>query len=587
MIIKRRRLLTYILMLIMVFTATPSILYTTASGKKVSNEVFSYRVDCLDSNKQFSFECLAMDVLSSVDGTVYAYSQEKGKKALTGKEIMEIGYKTEIAAGEECCAYIKTYSLYEYKVGQVRDIYVCFEDNSGKVFGPYVKKNYVVTYFPAGDGSVKNPYQIWTERHLYNIIQCTGDKTVHLKLMQSLNLKGSTYTGPCCDYASSFQGSFDGNKKSIWNMSGRLFYRIGSSGLVHDLHLIGHNGVNQDGALACDNEGSIKSCSVINSNITGGSEVGGLVAENHGIIKNCEVNQTFVTGSYDAGGIAGINAGKIEKCYAETTVNGEANAGGIVGKNRGVIHTCLSNAIFVLGRYSGGIAGVQAGDSSSGIFASISTYQPMYPDNVPGCGSIVGYGGNANTALNIGGLNYIPIPEINEKDEDYQERLERWAYHHGTIQVPYTFVDPIEYYVDINMSNFIEFFAIHFAYKRTYDNETAAYNKKYPLTVKNIVSKKAPQTPGKVTITSAKKADDRATLIKWKKVKGADGYEIYKANALNGVYKQYVTVQSADDLSLDDRYLSDKQHYYRVRAYKMVNGRKVYGAYSERKAVVL
>ena len=61
---------------------------------------------------------------------------------------------------------------------------------------------------------------------------------------------------------------------------------------------------------------------------------------------------------------------------------------------------------------------------------------------------------------------------------------------------------------------------------------------------------------------------------------GANGYALYKYNKSK---KKYEYVKSVTKLSTNTKYkLKARQStYYKVRAYKIINGKKVYGPYSK------
>ena len=84
----------------------------------------------------------------------------------------------------------------------------------------------------------------------------------------------------------------------------------------------------------------------------------------------------------------------------------------------------------------------------------------------------------------------------------------------------------------------------------------------------------------KVSVTSVKAGSQKLSL-QWKKVKGADGYEIYISNKKDGTYKKKVTIKSGNAVKGSVAGLtSGKTYYVKVRAYKSIDGVKVYGAYS-------
>ena len=69
--------------------------------------------------------------------------------------------------------------------------------------------------------------------------------------------------------------------------------------------------------------------------------------------------------------------------------------------------------------------------------------------------------------------------------------------------------------------------------------------------------------------------------VSWKKVSKANGYEIYRANKKAGKYKKIKTVKNAKVVKLTDKKLKKgKRYFYKVRTYKVVDGKKVYGKWS-------
>jgi hypothetical protein len=90
--------------------------------------------------------------------------------------------------------------------------------------------------------------------------------------------------------------------------------------------------------------------------------------------------------------------------------------------------------------------------------------------------------------------------------------------------------------------------------------------------------------PAKVTISSAKNSKGKKLVLKWKKVKGASGYEVTIATKKN--FKKGKKVTSVKGTSKTFKKLKkNKTYYVKVRAYTKKNGKKVYGAYSKVKKV--
>ncbi len=93
--------------------------------------------------------------------------------------------------------------------------------------------------------------------------------------------------------------------------------------------------------------------------------------------------------------------------------------------------------------------------------------------------------------------------------------------------------------------------------------------------------------PQKLKITKIKSGNKKAT-IKWKKASGASGYQIYMSTSKNGKYKKVKTIKNAKTVSYTKKSLKNGQKYYfKVRAYKTVNGQKIYGSYSNPKSINL
>lgn len=70
--------------------------------------------------------------------------------------------------------------------------------------------------------------------------------------------------------------------------------------------------------------------------------------------------------------------------------------------------------------------------------------------------------------------------------------------------------------------------------------------------------------------------------IFWGPIAYADAYQVYKSTSKNGKYKRIATVKFDDNLyCYDDNTKSGKMYYYKVRAYRTVDGVKQYTQYSD------
>lgn len=86
--------------------------------------------------------------------------------------------------------------------------------------------------------------------------------------------------------------------------------------------------------------------------------------------------------------------------------------------------------------------------------------------------------------------------------------------------------------------------------------------------------------PGKQTFASAKLRNGKIELS-LKKQSGVDGYVVYRGTSENGTYKAVKTLKGAKNVSYTGKALKGKKLcYYKARAYKLIDGKKIYGAYS-------
>ena len=92
---------------------------------------------------------------------------------------------------------------------------------------------------------------------------------------------------------------------------------------------------------------------------------------------------------------------------------------------------------------------------------------------------------------------------------------------------------------------------------------------------------KVKPVPAKVTLKA--KAGKRSATLSWTKVSGASGYKVYRATEKNGSYKRIYTTSKTKVVNKSLK--KGRTYYYKVRAYKTVKGKKIYGAYSAVKTV--
>ena len=111
------------------------------------------------------------------------------------------------------------------------------------------------------------------------------------------------------------------------------------------------------------------------------------------------------------------------------------------------------------------------------------------------------------------------------------------------------------------------------AYSYTWGGKTvSSYNKD------GVIGK---VTLGKVKIATAASENYNTIRVTWNKVFGANGYRVYRSTSKNGKYTSIgSTAKNSAVTFLDKKAVTGTTYYYKVRAYRNVNGKKVYGSYS-------
>ena len=91
-----------------------------------------------------------------------------------------------------------------------------------------------------------------------------------------------------------------------------------------------------------------------------------------------------------------------------------------------------------------------------------------------------------------------------------------------------------------------------------------------------VSAKPVPGTT-KVKLTGGKKQ----VKVKWSKVSGASGYVVYRSTNKTSGFKAVKTIKKGKTVSFTNKKLkSKKTYYYKVKAYRTVSKKKIYGNYS-------
>ncbi len=119
---------------------------------------------------------------------------------------------------------------------------------------------------------------------------------------------------------------------------------------------------------------------------------------------------------------------------------------------------------------------------------------------------------------------------------------------------------------------------------QTYYYKIRAYNmvngKKVYSNYSSVVSSIPKLSTPNITLS----AGSKKAYISWKKISGASGYEIRRSLNKTGSNAKLITITKGNTTSYTNSKLTSKKtYYYKVRAYRIVNGKKVYSSYSSTK----
>lgn len=117
---------------------------------------------------------------------------------------------------------------------------------------------------------------------------------------------------------------------------------------------------------------------------------------------------------------------------------------------------------------------------------------------------------------------------------------------------------------------------------KKYSYKISAYNSSNGKEGNGILSEAASgMTIGKPSISSVVSKNEKDLKISWKKVKNAEGYQVYRSSSKDGKYEKIKTVSSGSTVSYEDKSVKkSKTYYYKVRAMFVNNGKTNYTAYS-------
>jgi len=117
----------------------------------------------------------------------------------------------------------------------------------------------------------------------------------------------------------------------------------------------------------------------------------------------------------------------------------------------------------------------------------------------------------------------------------------------------------------------------------TYYYKVRAYKLIDGIKVYNSFSSIVSAKPVLPTITAPKATVVGFNKVKvsWNEVGEVDGYEVYRSTALSGTYSNIASLKYSSTLSYTNTNLTpNKYYYYKIRTYRVYNGKKVYSSFS-------
>ena len=276
-------------------------------------------------------------------------------------------------------------------------------------------------------------YTVYNADGLLNVAELVnGGKTdINITLTADIDLTGKDWTPIGTDENNSYNGTFDGNGKTITGLTvnqseknyAGLFGCLGSDGKVQNLTLenVHISGVFYVGSVVGTNFGTVSGCTA-SGNITGTEScIGGVVGQNKGTVTGCTVSGNISSNQY-TGGVVGENFGTVSACYHATgDVTGNINyVGGVVGWNYyGTVTACyhVNGNVTATYKWVGSVAGY-----NGGVGSVTACYWNDSPD--PG----IGYDNGSGQATKVDGTDVTWADAVDVMNTALQSAGSEWRY---------------------------------------------------------------------------------------------------------------------------------------------------------------
>ena len=257
------------------------------------------------------------------------------------------------------------------------------------------------------------------------------DQSINCTLSADINMAGKEWTPIGTDENNSYNGTFDGNGKTITGLTvnqseknyAGLFGCLGSDGKVQNLTLenVHISGAFYVGSVVGTNFGTVSGCTA-SGNITGTEScIGGVVGQNKGTVTGSTVSGNISSNQY-TGGVVGENFGTVSACYHATgDVTGNVNyVGGVVGWNYyGTVTACyhVNGNVTATYKWVGSVAGY-----NGGVGSVTACYWNDSPD--PG----IGYDNGSGQATKVDGTDVTWADAVDAMNTALQSAGSEWRY---------------------------------------------------------------------------------------------------------------------------------------------------------------
>lgn len=411
-----------------------------------------------------------------------------------------------------------------------------------------------------------------------NVSDCTSSCTVksNAQLFGTIGGIGSTVKGDISncyatgDITDESDGATAGGLVAIANGSIANSYATGNVTAEHYV-----------GGLAAKADKGISN-SYATGNVTGEEYVGGLAgyASYYNVIENSYALGDVLGNRY-VGGLIGLlpgeeddnSNGEVINCYATGDVSGSApmegedyegisgsNIGGLIGGTSARISNCYATGSVAGKKRIGGITGTGSTAMTNCVALNASVQGESDVHRVTGVLG-EGYKLSGNYAWEGMTVNDAVITDGASANNEDGANLSAsgalspqiWTIFKGNSQWNFT------------------------------ENQLPTLKK-----VEGVQSSELPEYMKKEIIDSNWKnaplynltAGNNSIKVSWQQVSDVSGYRIYRSTSKKGTYK-LIKVAGSDANSYTSLKLKDKKtYYYKIRAYKVVDGKNVYGSYS-------